>query len=348
MMKDYMASVPTATSTNLKMDSDFYETYRTDLKENGKYWGIPLMYDGLALFYNKNILDAAGVQPPKTWWGLRDLAKKLTVKDASGKISIAGVAMGVTDNVDNWSDILGVMLKQNGVDLLNLDATNQQKLQGVLTFYSLFRTSDQVWDESLPNSTLDFANGKLAFYFAPSWRIFDIETLNPQLAFEVIPLPQLPTLDGVDPAKIESGEVSGNLTNIHWSSYWIEGVNNKSQHQAEAWKFLSFLASTEGLQKFYQSASQVRSFGEIYPRKSMANLLSSNTKLKAFISAADTASTGYLSSRTFDNGLNDDMISYFADAINGMVQKNETADAVYPALANGINLTIQKYRLQKK
>ena len=80
----------------------------------------------------------------------------------------------------------------------------------------------------------------------------------------------------------------------------------------------------------------------------MANLLSSNTKLKAFISAADTASTGYLSSRTFDNGLNDDMISYFADAINGMVKKNETADAVYPDLANGINLKIQKYRLQKK
>lgn len=348
MMKDYVEPVPAKVATDVQLDVDFFDAYKTDLKEGGKYWGIPLMYDGLSLFYNKDILTAAGVQPPKTWWGLRDLAKKLTVKDINGKLTVAGVAMGVTDNVDNWSDIIGVMLKQNGVDLFDLDSANQQKLQGVLTFYTLFRTNDQVWDESQPNSTLAFANGKLAFYFAPSWRVFDIETLNPQLAFEIVPIPQLPTLEGVDPAKIESGELAGNLTNINWSTYWVEGVNNKSSYKTEAWKFLTFLASKEGLQQFYQAASQVRSFGEIYPRKSMSQLMSGNQKLKAFVNSADSASNWYLSSRTFDDGLNDEMTKYFADAINGIVQKNSTAMTVYPDLENGINLTIQKYRLQKK
>ncbi len=345
MMKSYMAPVPTTVANDIKMDSDFFDVYKTDLKENGNYWAIPLMYDGLALFYNKSILDSAGISPPKTWWGLRDSAKKLTVKDASGKINIAGVAMGVTDNVDHWSDIVGTMLKQNGVDLFKGDDANKQKLQDVLTFYTLFRTSDQVWDETLPNSTLDFANGKLAYYFGPSWRIFDIDQINPNLSYGVAPLPQLPTLSGVDPALIESGQAQGNLTNINWATYWAEGVSNKSKYQKEAWKFLTFLASSDGLQKFYQSASQVRSFGELYPRKSMAASLSSNPKLKTFLDGAGTASSWYLSSRTFDSGVNDDMIGYFADAINGIVQKNDQPGDVMTPLMNGINQTIAKYHL---
>ncbi|MCL4384146.1 extracellular solute-binding protein [Patescibacteria group bacterium] len=347
MMKDYLAPVPSDIATTVQLDGDFYNTYKSDIKENGKYWGIPLMYDGLALFYNKSILDSAGIQPPKTWWGLRDAAKKLTVKDPSGKINVAGVAMGVTDNVDHWSDIIGAMMKQNGVDVFKGDDANTQKLKGVLTFYTLFRTTDQVWDESLPPSTQAFANGKLAFYFAPSWRIFDIDAMNPSLNYAVAPIPQLPTLDGVDPAKIESGEIQGNLTQINWSSYWIEGVNAKSKNQKEAWKFLTFLAAKENLEKFYQSASAVRSFGEIYPRKSMAAELASNVKVKAFTDMADTASNWYLASRTFDDGVNDEMTKYFTDAINGIVQKNSTPDEVMPALQAGISQVVAKYRLTR-
>lgn len=347
MMKDYLAPVPGNVAGEIQLESDFFDTYKNDLKEDGKYWAIPLMYDGLSMFYNKDILDSAGLAIPKTWWGFRDVAKKITVKDEFGKISIAGAAMGVTENVDHWSDIVGAMIKQNGVDLLKGGEANLKKLKGVLTFYTLFKTSDQIWNETLPASTLFFASGKLAFYFAPSWRIFDIEQINPALKFEVGQIPQLATLEGSDPEMVEKGQVEGNLTNIQWSTYWAEGVSNKSKNQKDAWKLLAFLASKESLEKFYQSASQVRSFGEIYPRKSMATSLSSQPKLKAWVETANSASNWYLSSRTFDDGINDEMITYFGDAINGIVQKNTPIDDVVPTLINGINRTVSKYGIKR-
>lgn len=334
MLKGDLAKVPTATATSIGLDSDYYETYKNEIKDGGSWMAIPLMYDGLSLFYNKDLIDSAQVSLPKSWWDLETAANKLTVRDGNGNITIAGAALGITDNIDHWSDILGLMMKQGGVEMLATDDVNAKKLKDVLTFYTLFRTKDRVWDENLPNSTQLFANGKLAFYFGPSWRVFNIEdTKVPDLKYGITTVPQLPTLES-------------NLTNINWSSYWVEGVNPKSKNQTEAWKFLTYLSTKESLEKLYATASQTRSFGEIYPRKSMAESMNTNDKLKPFVAGADTASSWYLSSNTFDEGLNDTMIGYFGNAINSMVFKNTPVDAVMPDLRNGINQLVQKYGLK--
>lgn len=343
MFRSYLAPVPTETVKNLELETDFFDTYKTTLKENGKYLAIPLMYDGLALFYNKDLIESGQVELPKSWWDLKSAANKLTVKDKDGKIQIAGVAMGLTDNVDQWSDILGLMMKQNGVDPLSTDPAQIKKLQDVLTFYTMFRTGDHVWDESLPSSTQLFANGKLAFYFGPSWRVFNINELNPNLKYDITTVPQLPTLDNATQAQSSSDT---QLTNIHWSNYWVEGINNKSKHQKEAWKFLEYLASKEGLEKMYTTASQTRDFGEIYPRKSLTDKIVGNSKIKAFVSVANNATTWYLTSRTFDGGLDDAMIKYFGDAINSLALKNQLMEDVLPTLQNGINQTKTTYQLK--
>lgn len=342
--KDELAVVPATVANNLQIETDFHNVYKTDLKEKGAYWAVPLMYDGLAMFYNKEILDAAQVNVPKTWWGLEGAAVRLTVKDeASGKISRAGAALGITGNVDHWSDIVGLMLRQNGINLAKDDSVNNNKLRDVLAYYTLFKTKHGVWDESLPSSTEFFANGKLAFYFGPSWRVFNFNDMNPGLKFEVVGVPQLPTTEG---APIDQLESSGeNLTNIHWASYWVEGVNKKSKKQKEVWKFLEYLASKEGLERMYQTAVQVREFGEIYPRKSMADKIE-NVRAKAFVRVADNASSWYLASRTFDKGINDEMIKYFEDAINKITDSREEAENVVPDLRKGIEQLTQKYKLK--
>lgn len=343
MFQNNLAVVPQATATVLDLEKDFFDVYKESLKVNNSYLAIPLMYDGLSLFYNKDLIDAAGVALPKSWWELESVASKLTVKDETGKIKVAGVAMGMVDNVDHWSDIVGLMMKQNGVDPLLDDEASNKKLKDVLDFYTLFKTRDRVWDETLPPSTQLFANGKLAFYFGPSWRVFDITEMNPNLNFEIMTVPQLPTLENVPTNQLST---EAKLTNIHWASYWVEGVNVKSGKQKEAWKFLEYLASKEGLEKMYLAASQTRSFGEIYPRKSMVDQISSNTKIKAFVSVANEATSWYLASRTFDDGLNDEMQKYFGDAINGMVIQNQDSSAVMTNLRNGINQLKQKYQLK--
>lgn len=342
MFKGDLAKVPATTATTIGLDSDYFDTYKNDVKSGSSWMAIPLMYDGLSLFYNKSLIDSAQVSLPKSWWDLETAANKLTVRDSNGKITVAGAALGLTDNVDHWSDILGLMMKQGGVNILTDDDANNKKLEDVLTFYTLFNTKDHVWDEILPNSTQFFASGKLAFYFGPSWRVFNIEdTKTPDLKYAITNVPQLPTLTGASTDQSSDAD----LTNINWSSYWVEGVNPKSANQTEAWKFLTFLSTKENLEKLYAAESQIRSFGEIYPRKSMADSLNTNDKVQPFVAAANTATGWYLSSNTSDGGLNDTMISYFGNAINAMVLKNSTAESVMPDLRNGINQLVQKYGL---
>lgn len=335
MFRDNLSPVPSATLTALNFEQDFYGVYKKDLKTGNSYYAIPLMYDGLVLFYNKDLIQKGGVELPKTWWDLKTAASKLTVRDQNGNIQIAGVAMGLTDNVDHWSDILGLLLKQNGADILKRSEENDTKIKDVLSYYiNFYSDENRPWDETQPSSTELFASGKLAFYIAPSWRVFDLDVLNPQLPFEITSIPQLPIV------------ATGNLTNIHWATYWVEAVNSQSKHQAEAWKFLEFLASKESLEKMFTAASDIRRFGEIYPRISLGEKLISNSKLKPFIESANNAESGYLASRTFDAGLNTELNKYFSDAINAIVFKNSDPVTVMTTLNNGLDQIIQKYKLK--
>ncbi len=339
VLKSSIAPVPETLSADLNIDQDYHQTYQ-DLKYSGQYMALPLMYDGLSLFYNKDLLTQAQVSPPRTWWGLQEAAKKLTLKDQTGKITVAGAALGATGNVDHWSDILGLMFLQNGADLeMPLDKTTEE----VLTFYTNFILKDKVWDQTLPPSTYAFAQGKLAFYFAPSWRVFDIDYQNPNLNYAITTGPQLPKSKDSTPEEAERGDAI--LTDIHWSSYWVEAVNLKSANQKEAWAFLEYLSSPEIMEKLYEAQAQTREFGEIYPQIALAEKLKSSSKLSPFVDASSQAQSWYLASATHDDGLNDGMIKYFEDAVNGIVNNRQTPVDVLPTLEQGIQQLIQKYKL---
>ena len=112
----------------------------------------------------------------------------LTIKDDQGVVTQSGVALGRTENVDHWPEILALMMLQNGVDL----SSPIGKPAEDALFFTVFSTVDGVWDATLPPSTQAFAAGKLAMYIAPSWCAFEIQLQNPNLKFKTVPLPQLP------------------------------------------------------------------------------------------------------------------------------------------------------------
>ncbi len=341
MFRQYLAPVPSETVTKIGLDNDYWNIYKEDLKENNNWLSVPIMYDGLALFYNQELLDAAKIAIPNDWWELEQAAKKITVKDNKGNIEVSGVGMGIVNgNVDHWSDILGLMMKQNGINFSQIQTGFDKNLEDVLKYYASFaKSSDYVWNEKMPSTTSLFASGKLAFYFGPSWRVFDIEKLNKNLKYGITTVPQLPINGGFTGDDTE-------LTNIHWATYWTEGVNNKSKYQAEAWKFLEYLSSKEVLEKLYTAESQTRSFGEIYPKKSMSESLKNNNKVWPFVSVADNAKSWYLASATNDDGLNTEMQKYFADAVN-QISLNNDATSTISNLKNGISQLQTKYGLKR-
>lgn len=315
--------------------SDFQKTYypviSKDLIINNQVYALPLYIDTLALFYNEDLLLKAGVNVPKTWEEFRTAANRLTVKDEDERIKIAGAAIGSTGNVEHFSDILGLMLIQNGTDPKKITSSyssdGRNLGEDTLKYYTNFVLIDKVWDETMDNSIAAFSGEKVAMIFAPSWEIFEIKNLNENLNFQISIFPQLPQ----------------NTKN--WATYWVEGVSKKSRNQKAAWEFLSFLAGKESLQKLYTNASQYRLFGEPYPQIEMANLIKNDPLVNVFIEqAGNNATSWYFASRTYDNGINDKNIKYLEDAVN-FVLKGGTPTEALKTTEKGITQILERYQL---
>lgn len=329
MLSQQLSALPSQIMSSQEFQETFYPVSVRDLQKGTDLVGLPLMYDGLGLYINEAFFAQAGRNPPETWDDLRRLAQDLTTKDEEGRIQQAGVALGRTDNVDNWEDILGLMMVQNGVDLANPVGKNAED---ALSFYTIFAKADRVWDDSMPSSTQAFAAGKVAMFLGPSWRAFEIKAQNPNLSFRVVPVPQLPKNSPTDP-------------DISWASYWVEGVWGKSKNQEEAWKFLKYLSQKESLQTLYSEDAKQRAFGPIYPRTDMKDLVENDPFVGAFLKQAPNARSWYLSSRTFDgqSGINTRISNYFKDAINAVADGQKEAKDVLPTVAQGIAQVLGSY-----
>lgn len=321
MLLGELKPIPNSVMSAAEFKSTYYPVATKQLQANGQYVGIPVMFDGLALLYNKEMLATANLQVPSTWAAVKEAAVKLSIKGSDGKLSRGGIAMGNSTNVDNFSDILALLMIQNGATLTE---SGSQEVADALSFYTSFQLTDGVWSSDLPNSTTAFARGEVAMIIVPSWRIHEILAQNPDLDFGVSNVPLIED-------------------QITWGSFWAEGINAKSKNQEEAAAFLAFMTKKETLEKFYDAASQVRAFGEIYPRMDMASDLAENEYIAPYLEDAPYAQGWYLSSFTHDNGINDQLIKYYEDAVTAMVVDGKKADAVQTTLEQGVSQVLRQY-----
>lgn len=338
MLQQELASLPPEIMSEEEFKNTFYPIMLQDLKVGNAIKGIPLMYEGLVVYYNVDILAAAGYNAPADNWDDFLLqAQALTTKDPNGLIVTAGTAVGRADNVEHFSDLLGLLFLQNGA---NPGLPASEAGVQALKFYHLFSAQpDAVWPGPQPgfeNDIRAFAAGKVAMIFAPSWEVLVIQALlsqagNPEFNYRTAPVPQIR---------------APNVKPVTWASYWVEGVNRKSTHQQQAWEFLKFLVQKQSLEKFFQLASQVRPFGEPYSRKDMQNLLTDHQYLGALIKQAEIAQSFYMASRTFDKGLNDQIVQYFRDAVNNVVINGDSPENALSTAQQGVQQKLKQFNVK--
>jgi len=182
--------------------------------------GLPMIVDPMVMYYNKDILSNEGiVNPPTTWDELFELNKILTKRDNSGAISQSMIALGQYGNINNAKEILSTLLIQNKNNIVDkskstVESSSSTKEETVYTavlndnplnysvspaqavtrffleFSDLSKTSYS-WNRSLPNSLDMFISGKLAFYLGRASELFKIESMNPNLSFDVTQIPQV-------------------------------------------------------------------------------------------------------------------------------------------------------------
>jgi multiple sugar transport system substrate-binding protein len=308
MLKSYLLPLPSQTISPEEFGGVFYPVVQKDLVKNGAIYGIPLSIDTLALFVNTQLFQAAGLTAPTNWNDFVNDARTITVKDPDGKIRTAGAAMGTYNNVTHAPDIMSLLFLENGVDMGNFSAL-PDRVNGALTFYTSFAVGDNaIWDSSLDPSQLAFAKGNLGMFFGYTSDYFAIKKFNPSLAFQIVPVPQLPN------------------QNVTMASYWVEGVSVKSTHQKESLLFMKFLARKDTEQKLYAQEAKQRDFGAPFARVDLADGLKTNPLIYPFVLQAQTAASSPFVDSTFDNGLNKQLNTYLGNVINTFSQAGGNAN----------------------
>lgn len=170
--------------------------------------GLPLLVDPIVLYYNKDLLVNEGITNPiKTWDELFSFNSTLTKRDNGGVISQSMIALGQYNNINNVKDILVTLLIQNNVPIVSptdngfAPALKDNPLrlavspvEAVLKFFVEFSNpsnSAYSWNRSLPDSIDMFTLGKSAFYIGRASELFEIQSVNPNLSFDVTQIPQI-------------------------------------------------------------------------------------------------------------------------------------------------------------
>lgn len=199
-------------------------------------YALPQDNAQFGLFYNKSLFDRHNAEHPEdpveypnerwTWEDLRAAARKLTRRDAMGRITQRGFDVAI------WSWPFMTLFAQAGGSLWSEDGltctVDSEAGVEALEFLRAMQREDRSFDPSLsgyqsgtgPDAL--FAAGGTAMMMDGSWRVPNLESVAPELDFAVAPLPR-----GKRPAVV-SGSV-------------LWGISSRAANKDEAWAMIRWL-----------------------------------------------------------------------------------------------------------
>jgi len=145
----------------------------------GKLYGLQPGANTIAIFYNKNMLAKAGVQPPRTWAELLSSAKKLT------KAPRYGFAFNATGDYEGSWQFLPPMWTNGGDETALKSPQVAQALQLYKSLIAAGSSSKSVVNWSQGNVDDQFVAGKAAMMLNGPWQIPTLTKVN----FGVVPFP---------------------------------------------------------------------------------------------------------------------------------------------------------------
>lgn len=287
---------------------------------NNNVYNLPRYYDGLILVYNKNHFSEINqTAAPQGWEEFRRLATALTIKNNNGLVR-GGAAMGTANNIDTFSDILGLLFAQalRNVDgdrdiIKNLDS---KPAQDALSFYTNFVKEDGVWSKDFPQAATAFIEGKVSMIFIQSWQLADILNARDKFTFEV----------GVAPVPQALPE-----TPASWASYWVDVVPKTSKNSVEAWKFLKYLSEEEQQRFNFSESSKFRQFGAPYSLTSLAQDVAAVDYLKPVIDTAPFAESSEIAGRAGNKKQVDALAQAISDVLGDGVLVPKTSEEALKA-----------------
>ena len=236
------------------VDADVVRSYKPNANKEAerRIFGLPLAMDTLALYYNKDLFNAAGIaEPPTSWTDFQNDVTKLTTVGPNDAIVQSGAAIGGSRNVERAFDILSALMMQNGTKMTD-DAGNptfanrlpDDSVPGAdaVRFYADFANplkAVYAWNKDQPGSFEAFASGKTAMFLGYAYHNPLIKQKSPKLSYGIAPLPQ-----------ISSGRV------VNMANYWVETVSKSTKNATWAWDFVQFETKADNAAKFLKATGK--------------------------------------------------------------------------------------------
>ncbi|WP_026820759.1 ABC transporter substrate-binding protein [Arthrobacter castelli] len=197
--------------------------------ENTQY-AIPINFSTIALWYNKNLFDDAGVAYPNeawTWDDLKDAAERITDQ----RRGIYGISPGspISMAQENYYNTIlqagGYIISDDG---RHSGFDDKRSIEGLKFWRDFMKegVSPSYARISETDPTQMFQSGQVAMYYGGSWRAPQWRQAN---------------MDAVDLALLPSGPVGRQCT-VHGMSY---AVAAGSANPHDAWNLLKFLTNQE-------------------------------------------------------------------------------------------------------
>lgn len=204
----------------------FYDQLLGVFQLDGQTYGLPKDAGPLALFYNTDMLDAAGVEPPTTWEELQAAAEALTTDDVAGLCVSAELARA------------GAFIYQNGGGIYNEDGTeltitSPESVEAIDFYLDLHESGALQIPAELGAGWCGeaFGNQSAAMTMEGTWLFPPLENDFPDTPFDVVELPE----------GVQQGNLS--FTNAY-------GIGVDSANKEAAWVLLQYLAGPEGMEKW--------------------------------------------------------------------------------------------------
>lgn len=195
----------------------------------GKVYGYPTEMQTYALYYNRRLLRAAGVDgPPRTWPELEEAAYRTARQDRYGNTLVQGFGLSAFDDSTTVGQTLA-LLNAAGGRFVSADGrrTTIDSPAGRAVFDLERRLVDKGASAPGVNVYQAFASGQVAMVISAGWWTANLKALMGTAYREV----------GVAPVPLP--EAAGRRATL--STGFMLGVNTASEHPREAWEFLRWL-----------------------------------------------------------------------------------------------------------
>ena len=221
---------------------DFVPNILETTSYQGRHYGLPFSALTFVLVCNKEMFDAAGLDPPRTWSELRSTAKQLTRDtDGDGRLDQWGMVLLGGDR-GGFSYRLAPLIYKAGAAILSDDLDkavfdSPEAVSAVQLLADMYQVDQSITPGFLAYTLSEindlFTSNKVAMGIEGPWFRSMVDDKSPGKEYYTVPVP-------VPDDRIDLYDTSPTLQDLVMFS-----VSGQSENPEEAWEFIRALRTVE-------------------------------------------------------------------------------------------------------